>query len=66
MLAFLVVVILICLASGLADWAEAALGRPWIRPRMILRMYRLARQNYGVCLSYRLARLFEKVTRNAT
>lgn len=62
-LALLGVIILVCIMSGLADWLERALVGPHIRPRMLLRMYRLARQNYGVCVSYRLARMFEKATR---
>ncbi len=62
-LAFVGVTILICLASGLADWVEAFLARPRLRPTMVFRMYRLARQHYGICTSYYLARTFELATR---
>jgi hypothetical protein len=62
-LAFLGVTILICIASGLVDWVERVLARPRLRPFMVWRMYRLARQNYGICTAYYMARVFEKATR---
>lgn len=62
-LALLGVTILVCLASGAADWAERAWARPRLRPFMLFRMYRLARQNYGICTSWYMARVFEKATR---
>jgi hypothetical protein len=63
MLAFLFVVVLVALVSGAADWTERVLARPRIRPTMILRMYRLARADRGICESYYLARTFERATR---
>jgi hypothetical protein len=62
-LAMLGLTILICISSGLADWAERVWARPRLRPFMVWRMYRLARQNYGICTSYYMARVFEKATR---
>ena len=63
MLAFLVVVVLVTLVSGAADWTERVLSRPRVRPTMVLRMYRLARADLGICESYYLARTFERATR---
>ena len=63
MLSFLVVVVLVTLVSGAADWTERVLARPRLRPTMVFRMYRLARADRGICESYCLARAFELATR---
>lgn len=56
-------IIIVCLSAALVDQVEAFLARP-LRPRMILKMFRLARgADRGICESYYLARTFERATR---
>lgn len=62
-LAFLVAVVAGCLSAAAADWIERVLARPRLRPVMLWKMFRLARQNYNVVTAYYLARTFELATR---
>ena len=62
-LVFLILIALLCLSGGLADWVLQDADRPRVRVRMLLRMFWLARQNWGIVLGWRVARMFEKATR---
>lgn len=60
---FLAILISLIMSAALGDLVDRYLARPRVRPILLLRMYRLARQNYAPADAWRLCRLIEYCTR---